>query len=188
MSALHLLVLPDAPPERVLRALRHAPLAGNDLVAHLTRVLEANAVVLAFADAQGQAAPLALEPIAAALSQGGEVVGLAQLDAAAGTRSWQTWTGGQRVQWLTQDDELYLPPDARGRPDLDAEPRTRAQGADAGWVLLRSCLDRGMERSFSCRFAPIAHALEQGGGEHTAWVLIARGHPLAGPQPWTGRG
>ena len=54
-----------------------------------------------------------------------------------------------------------MPYDDEGFPSLEVPPRRAAEGIPEGWRRLRSALDIGMQRLVSCRFTPVAHALER---------------------------
>lgn len=183
-SALSVVLLPDAHVERVPRALAAIGSEAPSLVVLAVPILAAGVTAVRLLDGRGRALPGETARVAAALSRGGRA-GLAELDAAAGTRRWTRFVDGVQGPTLTELDELWLPHDAQGMPDLDAEPVATRDGVPEGWRRLRSCLDLGMQGLSSCRFTPVVRALEVvRAGEDSparAWVLREGGVALQPP-------
>ncbi|MCB9760717.1 MAG: hypothetical protein H6739_12820 [Alphaproteobacteria bacterium] len=185
--ALELLILPGTPADRAARALAHVPFAASSVVALAVPVPRANALAVRLLTEDGRPAPVDLAVVAAALSTQDHGVGLARLDGDAERRAWLQYRGGQQIARFTVDDELWIPLDERGQPDLDGDMRRFGDGVpEEGWRRLRSCLDLGMERFVSCRFTPITRALERlRAGEDSdarAWILVSGGRALLPPQ------
>jgi hypothetical protein len=186
---LELLLVPRAEPQLVARALAAVPASHPELVVLVLDEAHAQVSVLRFVDGAGMALDVDLRPFAQALSAGGRSAGVARIDAAQDARSWTGWRDGAVEATLGEADELYVPHDEDGLPDLDVEPVPRAR-AGAGWRRLRSCLDLGMQRLASCRFTPVAHALDaMAAGEEVpvhAFVLRRGGAAVQPPAevPW----
>lgn len=180
-SALSVVLLPDQQLERVPRALSALGSEQSSLVVLAVPIPTAGVTAVRLLDRRGRALPDETARVAAGLSRGGRA-GLAVLDAAAGTRRWTRFVNGEQDTTLTEQDELWLPHDAQGMPDLDAEPVATRDGVPDGWRRLRSCLDLGMQGLSSCRFTPVVSALEAvRAGEPTlarAWVLREDGRAL----------
>ena len=185
-DTLEILVFPQTPPETVARALAVVPGSGGDLSALILPVPMAAATVARFYDAHGRQAALDLTPYAAALSRGGHALGVVRIDPVGNTRRWAAWRDGAQAEVYTPDDELYVPHDEDGLPDLEAPPVRARDGVPAGYRRLRSALDLGMQKLVSCRFTPVAHAVERLGHAEApdarAWVLRRGGRDLRPPQ------
>lgn len=187
---LELIIVPSASVDAVVRALGHVRAPASSLVALLVPLEHASGTIVRFTDESGRPAAVELAPFARALSSGSQAVGVARIDGADSLRGWESWQNGALSRQLGPADELWIPLDAAGQPDLDGEMRTFPDGAPAeGWRRLRTCLDLGMERLLSCRFTPVTRALERlraGEGGARAFALISHGRPLQPPQelPW----
>lgn len=187
---IELLIVPSASPDAVARVLGRQSVQTSSLVALLIPLEHASGTIVRLLDEAGRPAAVDLAPFARSLSTGGQPVGLARIDGADAQRGWETWQDGERTRVLTVADELWIPLDAEGHPDLDGDMRSFPDGPPAsGWRRLRSCLDLGMERILSCRFTPVTRAMERlrsGEGEARAFALVSHGHPLHPPQelPW----
>jgi hypothetical protein len=181
-SALTVVLLQGQRVERVPRALSAIGSEAQSLVVLAVPVPSAGVTAVRLLDGRGRALPAETARVAVGLSRGGRA-GLAELDAAAGTRSWTRFVDGVQDETLTEQDELWLPHDAQGMPDLDAEPVATRDGVPDDWRRLRSCLDLGMQGLSSCRFTPVVAALEAvRAGEPTmarAWVLREGGRTVA---------
>ena len=142
-------------------------------------------VAVRFFDGTGHPVRVDLSAAARTLSAGGHAVGLAVIDPVADERHWESWQDGERVEVLGVEDETFVPHDAEGFPDFEVAPVRLADGVPDGWRRLRSCLDLGMERQFSCRFLPVARQFERlAAGEPVdarAFVLMAEGRPVRPP-------
>lgn len=187
---LDLIVVPRGDPPMVARALAGAAGAEPDLIALILDEDHARVSVVRFVDQGGQPIAVDLAPYARALSAAGRSAGVAHIDPTRDARSWEAWADGALSRTIGQGEELYVPLDDDGFPDLDATPQARPDGAAAGWRRLRSCLDMGMERLASCRFTPVAHALDamaagEGDSVH-AFVLRRGGQTVLPPAevPW----
>jgi hypothetical protein len=183
-SALSVVLLPDLHVERVPRALAALGSDAPSLVVLAVPVPAAGVTAVRLLDGAGRALADETARAALGLSRGARS-GLAELDAGAGTRRWTRFVDGVRGPTLTEQDELWLPHDEQGMPDLDATPVPTRDGVPDGWRRLRSCLDLGMQGLSSCRFTPVVHALESvRAGEPAgarAWVLREGGAPLLPP-------
>ena len=189
-QTLDLIVVPRGDPPMVARALAGAAGAEPDLIALILDEDHARVSVVRFVDQGGQPIAVDLAPYARALSAAGRSAGVAHIDPTRDTRSWDAWADGAQTRTIGLVDELYVPFDADGMPDLDATPVARPDGAGAGWRRLRSCLDMGMELLASCRFTPVAHALDamaMGEGDSVHAFVLRRGGQAVQPPaevPW----
>ncbi len=160
-DSVELLVVPMSAPESLALALARVEVTVPGLWALILTVPEARATAVQLTVEHGRPADLDPALFARVMSVGGHTVGVARVDPVANHRSWQTWRDGVMVESVTPDDELYVPYDDEGFPSLEVPPRRAAEGIPEGWRRLRSALDIGMQRLVSCRFTPVAHALER---------------------------
>ena len=160
-ESVELLVVPMSAPESLALALARVEVTVPGLWALILTVPEARATAVQLCGEHGRPADLDPALFARVMSVGGHTVGVARVDPVANHRSWQTWRDGVMVESVTPDDELYVPYDDEGFPSLEVPPRRAAEGIPEGWRRLRSALDIGMQRLVSCRFTPVAHALER---------------------------
>ncbi len=181
-SALSVVLLQGQRMERVPRALTALGSEAPSLVVLTVPVPAAGVTAVQMLDGRGRALPEETARVVVGLSRGGRA-GLAELEPAMGTRSWTRFVDGERGLTLTEQDELWLPHDAQGVPDLDSEPVATRDGVPDNWLRLRSCLDLGMQGLSSCRFTPVVAALDAlRAGEPTkarAWVLREGGRTLS---------
>lgn len=181
-----LIVVPSVSTEILARALAEVKHGARELVAVILPVEEGQAVVVRLLDPHGQPSEADLAPFASALSARGHRAGVVHIDPVGGARQWQGFHDGRLEFSLGPDDEPYVPHDEDGLPDMDVPPRTPATGVPPGWRRLRSCLDLGMQRLVSCRFTPVAraverlHAAEPAGAR--AFALVVGGRALRPPQ------
>ena len=188
------LVVPHKAPETVARGLVEAAPPVPSVVAVLLPLDEANATAVVFRDLDGQPLPIDLDQVGAHMSSGGTDVGVAHGDDQDEGRRWVRFHAGQVAQVLDLRDELYLPVDEDGFPDLERAPLRRADRPPATWGRFRSCHDLGMKQSFSCRFGPVEHLLagllagREVGAQ--AWLLVRDHRRLHPPLPlsWGGNG
>ena len=187
---LEILVLPSLSSAQIARALSVVEPSVPSLVALVVPVERAGASAVRLFDEDGRPADVDLSVYAAALSQGGHAVGVATVDPVGSNRAWQLFRDGALAETFGADDELYVPHDEDGFPDLEATPVRRSEGVPDGWRPLRTCLDLGMERLVSCRFTPVTYVFEQlrgnRGVQAHAYTLATGGHALRPPQetPW----
>jgi len=188
------LVVPHLAPDTVARALVAAAPAGDSVVAVLIPVAEAGATAVIFRNSQGEALKVDMDRVASHLSTGGTDVGVAHGHSQDTARRWDHYREGQVVHTLGPRDELYLPMDEDGFPDLEATARTTQESLPAGWGRFRSCHDLGMQETFSCRFGPVAHCIDRMlVGEDVgarAYALVRDGQRLSPPPAlsWTSAG
>lgn len=181
-----LLIVPSVSTEILARALAEVDAGVSDLLAVVMPVEEGQAVVVRLLDAHGQPSTVDLAPFARALSARGHRAGVAHIDPVGGHRGWQGFHNGTQELSFTPADEPYVPHDEDGLPDMDVAPRRLADGVPPGWRRLRSCLDLGMQRLVSCRFTPVARAVERlhaaEPGSARAFALVVGGRTLRPPQ------
>ncbi len=161
---LETLVLPTTDAARVARALDGLVAEGETLVALAAPVTSAGALALRFVDRWGHPAAMDYLAAASALSAGGEAVGLARIHPANDARAWLRFEGGAQVSAIGRAEELYLPHDDEGFPELSVAPVALAdmpEGPPAGWRRLRTCMDLGMKGLSSCRFTPVTRAFDR---------------------------
>lgn len=188
------LVLPHIAPDSIARGLVDAAPALPQVVALLLPLPEAGATAVLFTDDHCRAVSVDLDAVAAHMSTGGHAVGVAHGSIDQAERRWRGFRDGRPVMELGPDDELYLPVDEDGFPDLEAERLRKGDGVPDGYGRFRSCHDLGMKQTFSCRFGPVAHAVQRlAQGEEVgveAYALVVDGHRVSTPTPlkWSGRG
>lgn len=181
---LDLLVVAQTAPESVARALSRVEVSAATLNALVVTVPEARATVVQLLDERGRPSDIDPALYARVLSVGGHTLGVGRVDPVENNRRWERYHDGELVQSLGLDDELYVPHDEDGFPDLDVPPR-RAPVPE-GWRRLRSALDLGMKEMLSCRFTPVLHAFER--MHHAedvnvrAYALVVAGRALKPPQ------
>ncbi|NOY26861.1 MAG: hypothetical protein GXP62_13400 [Oligoflexia bacterium] len=184
------LVLPHLSPETIARGLVECAPQRDTLVAVLLPLPQANATAVIFADLAGQALALDLDPMAQALSAGGTEIGVAIGHSDDPARRFVGYRDGRVLHTLGPDDELFLPVDEDGFPDMERPPVRRVDGPPDGWGRFRSCHDLGMKRAFSCRFGPVEHCLDKMvSGQDVgarAYALVRDHHRLRPPLalPW----
>lgn len=187
---LDILVVPQTAPESLARGLAVTDLPSPSLVALVVNVPEAQSTAVRFLDPSGRPAEVDPGRFARVLSVGGHTVGVARIDPGANTRRFELYRNGAVLHVFTPEDELYVPHDEDGFPDMEVPPVRQADGVPEGWRRLRSALDLGMQRLVSCRFTPVAHAFERlARGEDLdvrAFALSVAGRALHPPQeiPW----
>ena len=183
---LELLVVPQTAPEALARGLAQAECPAPNMVALVVNVPEARATAVRFVDAQGRGLDVDPGLFARVLSVGGHEVGVARIDPQANARRFELYRNGAEIAVFTTADELYVPHDEDGFPDLDVPPVRLSDGVPEGWRRLRSALDLGMQRMVSCRFTPVSYAFER--LQHAedldvrAYVLSVAGRALRPPQ------
>lgn len=183
---LELLVVPQSAPASLALALARVEVAVPSLVALVVAVPEARASAVQLLDDHGRPSEADPALFARVLSVGGHAVGVARIDPVANTRHWERYQDGLQAETLGSSDELYLPHDEDGFPDLEVTPVRAADGVPEGWRRLRSALDLGMMRLLSCRFTPVSHAFER--LHHAedvaarAYALVVAGRALRPPQ------
>lgn len=186
-DSVELLVVPMCAPEPLAVALARVEVSVPGLWALILNVHEARATVVQLCGEHGRPAELDPALFARVMSVGGHAVGVARVDPVANHRSWETWRDGALIESITPDDELYVPYDDEGFPSLDVPPRRASEGLPEGWRRLRSALDLGMQRLVSCRFTPVAHALERlhhnEDADARAYALVVGGRALHPPAP-----
>jgi len=188
------LVVPHLSPETTARGLVECAPAVDDLVAVLLPLPHANATAVLFHRRGGDVADIDVNQLACHLSLGGTEVGVALGRLTNQDRTWTSYCDGQRCLGLDINDELYLPVDEDGFPDMEQQPIAWRDHPPAAWGRFRSCHDLGMKRTFSCRFGPIQHALDQLHAGHDVgartFAIVHDGEPLHPPRalPWTGAG
>lgn len=184
-ECLEVLILPRLGREAMARALAEVVWTVPSLVAVAVVERPPHVVAVRFFDETGYPAEVDLEAAARTLSSGGFAVGLACIAPVADQRRWESWQAGERVEILGVEDETWVPRDEDGFPDFEVEPVRFGEGVPDGWRRLRSCLDLGMERLFSCRFLPVARQFERlRAGEPVdarAFVLVSDGRPMHPP-------
>ncbi len=183
---LDLLIVSQTAPESVARALARVEVPVSALNALVVTVPEARATVVQLLDERGRRSDLDPALYAAVLSVGGHAVGVARVDPVGNRRRWERYLDGALVERLGEEDELYVPHDEDGFPDLDVPPVRARDGVPEGWRRLRSALDLGMKGMLSCRFTPVLHAFER--MHHAedvavrAYALVVSGRALKPPQ------
>ncbi len=183
---LDLLIVAQTAPETVARALTRVDVPVPTLNALVVTVPEANATAVQLLDDRGR--PSSADPalFARVLSVGGHAVGVARVDPVGSHRAWERWQDGALSVRLDEGDELYVPHDEDGFPDLDVPPVRARDGVPAGWRRLRSALDLGMKQMLSCRFTPVLHAFERlhhaEDVQVRAFALVVSGRALRPPQ------
>lgn len=188
------LIVPNLALETVARGLVEVAPPAPSVVAVLAPLEEAGACVVVFRDLEGQALDLDLDQVAAHMSFGGHDVGVAHGMGAEEGRRWLCFREGKVIRSLDPRDELYLPVDEDGFPDLERTPVRQADGPPPGWGRFRTCHDVGMKQTFSCRFGPVEHLLAtlQAGQDvgARAFALVNDHRRLHPPLPlaWGGDG
>ena len=178
MTPKRLLIFAELPFVTLSRALASIPHEAPDLTAQVLPVLEAGVMALTFVGPDGaELEDLDLAPYAQALSLGG-ILGLAWEEREG--RGWETWREGLCEERLGPADELVVPLEADGSPDMDFKPTTRRELGPGRAHVVRSCLDLGMTALFSCRFGPVRLAWAAGEGRR-ALTLTRHGHTLRPP-------
>jgi len=157
--AADLLITPQVNLDILSRALSTVPVSRPSLVALVVPLHEAQAFAIQFRDGDGQPTAVDTTAYARSLSQGDWPVGLARQDAECDI--WETWTGGEVKVRLDCSDELFLPFDEEGFPDMQEKPAIARDGVPDGWKRWRTCLDIGMTSLHSCRFRPVLWALDR---------------------------
>ena len=188
------LIVPNLSPETVARGLVESAPPAPSVVAVLVPLEEAGACVVVFRDIDGQPLAVDLDQVAAHMSCGGHDVGVAHGLGADEGRRWLRFHCGKVVQVVDARDELFLPLDEDGFPDLERAPMRQGDGPPAGWGRFRTCHDVGMKQVFSCRFGPVEHMLSmlQTGQDvgARAFALVNEHRRLVPPLPlsWGGGG
>lgn len=189
------LILPHLSPDAddlaaIARGLAGMAWPQRDVVALFLPLDEAGCVAVQFRSGGGARIEVDLDAVGRHMSTGGHGVGVAHGGAAERGRAWVQWKDGREVARFGPADELLLPVDEDGFPELDETPRRRGEGAPEGWDVFRSCHDLGMQAAFSCRFRPVAFRVARldgrdGDGESgaRAFVLVRDGQALHPPLP-----
>lgn len=183
---LDLLIVAQTAPDSLARALARVTAPVPTLNALIVTVPEARATAVQLLDDHGRPSEADPALFARVLSVGGHAVGVARIDPVANTRRWERYVDGAQTQVIDAEDELYVPHDEDGFPDMDAPPRRASEGVPEGWRRLRSALDLGMKGLVSCRFTPVLHAFER--LHHAedlsvrAYALVVAGRALIPPQ------
>ncbi len=188
--AVHTLIGPAVPPERVARALVRVPWSSPDVLALIVPEPHAGGVAAVIVDRDGTALTADLHAAAARLSTADYPICVA---VSGEHPRWTRYQGGQAVEDYDDGDDQYFPVDEDGFPELHVTPVVRRDGPPEGWRVFRPCLDRGMEALLSCRFRPLeralVRALEGTAPDVRAFVLKRDGEPLQRPAEvgWSAR-
>lgn len=188
------LLLPHIASDSIARGLVGAMPDLPQVVALLLPLPEAGATGVLFTDDRCSPLPLDLDAIAAHMSTGHNAVGVAHGGPDEDRRIWRGYLDGERVVELGPDDELYLPVDEDGFPELDAERVRGGDGVPPGYGRVRTCHDLGMKQAFSCRFSVVAQTMKRlAAGEDVgleAYALVVDGRRVGSPTPlsWGERG
>jgi hypothetical protein len=183
---LDLLIVASTAPDTLAKALARVEVPVASLNALVVSVPEANATVVQLLDDHGRPSEVDPALFARILSVGGHGLAVARVDPSANSRRWERYLDGAQVETLGVDDELYVPHDEDGFPDLDVPPVRASDGVPEGWRRLRSALDLGMKRFLSCRFTPVLHRWERlhhaADNSVRAYALVVGGRALRPPQ------
>lgn len=170
-----LIIVPGLSPERIARSLGSLSIQADTVLVLFFPTEHAGATALRFVTPGGEPATVPHGDLAQTLSRGGFAVGHATTE----PERFRLYVDGAMTADLSSDDALYVPLDADGDPDFDAEPTAVRDGGDTSGHRVRSCLDLGMDKGFSCRFGPVLSALRAAQGR--AYVVVRDGRALVPP-------
>ena len=169
-------------PERVARAMAGLAWTQPDVVVLVVPAPHSGGVGVLVVNAEGQVQVGHEDAAARKLSSASYPICVATL---GDEPRWVRYEGGDPVQDLGPADDLFLPFDEDGFPELGETPIARRDGPPEGWRVFRRSVDQGMESLLSCRFRPLERAINralEGSSPRTrAFVARRKGRALNPP-------